>query len=286
MAVAYCAPVIERLLSSTKGEGAVSMMAIAATIYSLPTSVFNGSMGVIIYPGFVRLAATARSELAGAMMQACRLTLVVLIPATMLMMAACVPLTRLAYGPGHIASGDIRLGGGVLAGYVIALCAIGMTQILQKGLYAGGDFVTPLKVELITLGLYAVAAIFLSQVFSIVGLALARAGDHILTMFITFWMVRQVKEVPSLRRLAVFALRPLLAGGVATAFYGAAFLAVDRAYPSPSYLLTGVEQAMLLLASGGIYVIAASLLHVEEVRVLWRALPALRTQRAITQEAA
>lgn len=286
MGVAYCAPLIERLIASTKGTGAVSMMAIAVTICTLPTTVFNGSLGVIIYPRFVRLAATARAELAPAMMQAARLTLVVLIPATLLIIAASVPLTRLAYGPGKVAPEDVRIGGHVLAAYVLGISAVGMTLLLQKGIFAAGDFVTPLKAELATIGLYAGAAVGLSHVWSVTGLALARAGDYVATMLVTYWLVRHASGVPSPRRLVAFALRPLLAAGVAVAVYYAAFLVVDRAHSSPSYLLTAAEQITLLLASGGVYVVVASLLGIEEVRVLWRAVPSVQSRRAVTQEAA
>lgn len=286
MAVAYCAPAIERLIASTKGTGAVSMMAIAVTICGLPTSVFNGSMGVILYPQFVRQAAAARSELAASMMQAMRLSLVVLVPSTLLIIVARAPLTRLAYGPGDVSSHDIATGGGVLAAYVLAMSAVGTTQLLQKGIYADGDFVTPLKVEVLTLGMYATAALAFSHFWSVIGLALARAGHHIITMFITYLVVKRVREVPSLRKLGVFALRPLLAGGVAAAFYAAAYSAIGRVYPSPSYAATAMEQGILLLASGGVYLVAASLLRIEEVRVLWRFAPSTRRRPAITQEAA
>ena len=219
-------------------------------------------------------------------MQAARLTLVVLIPATMLMMAASVPLMRLAYGPGSVSRADVRLGAGVLAVYVLAMSTTGLTQLAQKGIYADGDFVTPLKVELLTIGLYVAAAFALSSVWSIVGLAVAAVCRHMLNMFLTFWLVRRRRHVPSVRQLAAFALRPLLAGGIAVAFYGVAYLAVDRAHPSPSYVITAAEQMALLLASGGVYVVVASLLGIEEVRVLWRAVPSVRSRRAITQEAA
>jgi peptidoglycan biosynthesis protein MviN/MurJ (putative lipid II flippase) len=181
----------------------------------------------------------------------------------------------------------VATGGGVLAAYVLAMSAVGTTQLLQKGMYAGGDFVTPLKVEAITLGLYISAAIALSHVWSVIGLALARAGQHIITILITYWMVRHVKEVPPLRELAVFALRPLLASGAAVAFYAPTYAAMSRMYPSPSYILVAAQQTVLLLVSGGVYLVVASLLRVDEVRALWRfaMLPA-RRRPAIAQEAA
>jgi putative peptidoglycan lipid II flippase len=284
MAVAYCALLLERLLASFLGEGAVSVMAIAFTIFALPTIIFNASLSVVIYPRLVRLAATARAELAEAMMQALRLVLVVLIPATLLIMIASVPLTRLAYGPG--ASADVLTGGAVLAAYAVGLTAVGLTQILQRGIYAMGDFVTPLKVEVLTLGLYVAAAVGMSQLWSIVGLALARAVQVILIMLLTFWMVRRVPEVPSLRKLAASAVRPLVAGIVMVAFYGAAFLSIDLAHPSPSYILTAGEQCILLLASGCVYLAACGALGVEEVRLLWRLVPTARLRPVVTRDAA
>jgi len=262
------------------------MMAIAVTLFVLPTSVFNGSLGVILYPRFVRFAARAPSELAASMMQAARLTLVVLVPATLLIIAAREPLMRLAYGPGDVSQHDITIGGGVLAVYVLGMSAVGMTQVLQRGIFASDDFVTPLKVEVLTIGVYVALALALSTWWSIVGLALARACHHIANTLVTFWMVRHVREVPSLRKLCVFALRPLLAGAAAFAFYVAAHAGASRAYPSPSYVLTAAEQGVLLLASGGVYLIAATLLRIDEVRVLWSFAPVTQRKPAITQEAA
>jgi putative peptidoglycan lipid II flippase len=286
MGIAYSAPLLDRLLASLVMEGAVTIVTIAFTVFALPTIVFNGSLGIVLYPQLVRDAATDRDRYERTLAQASRVVLAVLIPVTVLMMAASVPLMRLAYGPGEVASADVHTGAAVLAVYVIALSAVGLTQILQRAIYADGDFVTPLKVELMTLGLYAAAAITLSHVWALVGLALARAGHHVIAMFLTFWMVRRLPEVPSLRRLGRFALRPLLASAAAVAFYGTVFLAVDRAYPSPSYVLMAVEQAALLLTAGGVYLMAASFLRVEEVRVLWRLIPVARSRPAVTQEAA
>ena len=206
-------------------------------------------------------------------MQASRLVLVVLIPATLLMMVACMPLTRLAYGPGDVSTADVRVGGAFLAAYVVGLTAVGLTQVLQKGIYASGDFVTPLKVEVLTLGLYIAAAVGLSQVWSIVGLAVARAGHFTITVLLTFWMVRHVPEVPSLRRLAACAFRPFLAGIVMVAFYAVAFLSMDLAHPSASYILTAGEQCVLLLASGCVYLVAGAALGIPEIAVLRQLLP-------------
>lgn len=286
MAVASCGPLIERLLASTKGAGSVSMMAIAVTLFGLPTTVFNGALGVVLYPRFVRFAAAARSELSGAMTQAARLNLAVLIPIMMLMMAASRPLTRLAYGPGDVSSEDVRLGAAVLVAYLACICACGMTQLLQKGIYADGDFVTPLKVEAATIGVYAVLAVSLSSVWTVVGLGIARACHHIINMGMTLWMIRGTESAPSLRKLAAFAVRPVIASVVAVAAYGVGYVAAGRVIPSPSYMMIAAEQAALLLAGGGVYVIVASLLRIEEVRVLWRFGPSIQRHPAISQEAA
>lgn len=286
MGIAYCAPLLDRALASMVTEGGVSIVTIAVTLFVLPTIVFNGSLGIVLYPQLVRDAAADREKYARTLAQAARVLLAVLVPVSVLMAAASVPLMRLAYGPGDVASSNVHTGAAVLAVYVVALSFVGLTQILQKAIYAGGDFTTPLKVELMTLGLYAAAAIALSHVWALVGLALARAGHHILTTFVTFHMVRRLPEVPSLRRLGRFALRPLLASAPAAAFYGIAFLALDCAHPSPSYALTALEQPALLLVAGGVYLAAASFLRVEEVRVLWRLAPIGRRQAAVTQEAA
>jgi peptidoglycan biosynthesis protein MviN/MurJ (putative lipid II flippase) len=85
MALAYCAPLLERLLASYQGEGAVTIMTIAVSVFALPSIVFNGSLGVVLYPQFVRQAAAARAQFARAMMQASRLVLVALLPVSLLM---------------------------------------------------------------------------------------------------------------------------------------------------------------------------------------------------------
>ncbi len=273
MGVAYFAPLIERLLASFLAEGTVSIVAIAVTIFAFPALVFNASLGVIVYPQFVRVAAKARAELGDALMQASRLVLVALIPATLLIMVASGPLTRLAYGPGNVSSADVRTGGAFLAVYVIGLTAVGLTQILQRGIYATGDFMTPLKVEVLALGPYVALAVALSQIWSVVGLALARTVHFALVMLLTFWIARRAPGVPSLRKLASFAIRPLLAGIGMVAFYTAANLAIDQAHASPSYVVGAGEQLVLLVASACVYLLVSTGLGVQEVAVLWKILP-------------
>ncbi len=274
MAVAYCAPLLERLLASFLVEGSVSIVAIAVSIFALPTLVFNGSLGVIVYPQFVRAAARAGADLGDALMQASRLVLFVLIPATLLLMVASGPLTRLAYGPGNVSSADVRTGGAFLAVYVVGLTAVGLTQILQRGIYATGDFATPLKVEVLALGPYAALAVALSQMGSVVGLALARTVHFALVMLLTFWIARRVPEVPSLRKLAAFAVRPLLAGIGMVAFYAVAYLAIDHAHASPSYVVGAGELLALLVASACVYLLVCAVLGVREVAGIWDLLPA------------
>jgi SAM-dependent methyltransferase len=126
---------------------------------------------------------------------------------------------------------------------------------------------------MMTLALYAALAIGLIQFWSIVGLGIARAAAFASCMLLTFWMVRRMPAIPSLKEMAAYSAKPLLGGAAAAAFYATAFLLVDRAHPSPSYILTAAEQTVLLAVSGGVCLAVCGLLGVREARAVWRLVP-------------
>ena len=119
-------------------------------------------------------------------------------------------------------------------------------------------------------------AVALSQIWAVVGLAVARTVHFALITFLTFWIARRVPGVPSMRTLASFAIRPLLAGICMIAFYAVVYLAIGHAHASPSYVVGAGEQLALLVASACVYLLVCTGLGVREVAVLWKILPTPR----------
>jgi putative peptidoglycan lipid II flippase len=270
---AYATLWLERFFASGLETGTVSIFAIAVAIFTLPNTVFNGALGTAIYPTLVRQSAAgaaAAVELAGSILSAMRLIMFALIPATVLVIVASTPLTRIAYGPGAIDDASVPTGGKVLAIYGVGLVAVGIAALLQRVMYASGRFATPLKIEIVNLALYVPLAALLSSWLAGAGLALARAVSFFLVGILSLLAVWQMGLLPPLRQVVRDAMKPLLAAAVMAATYLALARLSGSVISATDYSSLLLEQAFLGLVCVGVYLGISAVLRIEEIPLDWR----------------
>lgn len=197
LAVAYASVAAERLIASTLPEGTVSALNYAMRLFVLPIALFAGSLGTVIYP---RLSLEAGKDDEGgafavSLSRATGLTVFVLTPVSLWLIVNSHWVVALLYGRGRFTSEDVRLTALFVSGYSIGMMPTGVAGILQKGLYAMRDTVTPLKIEVGNLVLYIAVASGLASLFGAAGLSVARGLSFIAVAAASILAYRRYKQV-------------------------------------------------------------------------------------------
>ena len=273
--VAYASIWLERLFASMLEAGTVSIITIAMTIFVFPNTVFNGSLGTVVYPTLVRQGAAGAAgavEMASSVLSAIRLLMLVLIPATVLMVVAATPLTRIAYGPGAADDADVHTGGLVLAVYTVGLLAVGVAGLVQQVMYATGRFMMPLKIELASLGVYAPLAALLSYSLGAVGLGLARLASFLSAGILSLLTAWRMGLLPPLGQVVAGSTKPLVGAAAMAGAYLALSGLSERVISSTGYAGLLLEQASLFSICAGVYLSVGALLGIEGMPRGWRSM--------------
>lgn len=268
LAVGYASIIVERNLASRLWPGAVSIVNYAMRLFVLPTTLLAAPLSIVFYPTFAREAARVNcGELREEILKASRVTIFVVLPATVWMMVHVLPVTRLLYERGQFHHGDSLATAAFLTLYCLGALPTALAIILLRGFYSIQDTLTPLGIETGIFVVYVAVAPSLTRLYGLQGLALARAFSFLL-MTVALVIVLE-KRMSLLARAGWLAshfgkvLVASLASGLVTwlefGFFEASF---DRQHLLGRALIVG-----LLAVSGGIVYLAVSYsMRVEEAR--------------------
>lgn len=191
LAVANFSVLLERNLASRISAGAVSIVTYAVRLFTVPSNFLASPLAIVAYPAFAREAMRdRRGELATQVSRLFRLALFVFLPVTLWTILNATPITRILYEHGKFSIADSAITSRILAIYSIGIVPNAIAVVLLRCFFAIEDTVTPLFIELLDLGFYAIAAIFLTRYFGIEGLAAARGMSFILvfsTLMLVLW---------------------------------------------------------------------------------------------------
>jgi putative peptidoglycan lipid II flippase len=247
----------------------VSIVNYATRLFVLPTNLLAAPLAIVFYPTFAREAARVNcGELRQEILKATRLPIFVVLPATVWMMVHAKPVTRLLYERGQFHLDDSMATAGFLAIYSIGALPNALATLLLRGFYSVRDTLTPLGVETGTFVVYVFAAPFLTNLYGLPGLALARALSFLLVTFaLVLLLEKRMRVFASAGWLATHFLKAFVASlliGMITwlefRFLGGLF---DRHHLLGRALVVG-----LLAVSGGVVYLALSYwMQIEEARL-------------------
>jgi putative peptidoglycan lipid II flippase len=178
LAVANAAVFLERNLASRITAGAVSTLAYAMRLFTVPANFFAAPLAIVTYPQFAQEAARkGHGELREKVSRVLRLVVFLFLPITVFAVLNALPVTRLLYEHGRFAPQDSFITAKALALYGIGIFPNAIAIVLLRCFYAIQDTVTPLWTEVLNLGFYVIAASLLARHFGIPGLAIARGAS-------------------------------------------------------------------------------------------------------------
>lgn len=264
---------IARAMASTLPEGSISALAYAFRVFILPVSLF----AVPVYTVLLTDLSTAqhqgeRQRFKDQAAAGLSLLFAVALPATAVLVALAVPITRLLYERGQFTVEDTRLTSQALMAYGVGILAYGASQIMVRLFNAAKDTRTPAWVGAGSIALSAAGNWFFMQLWGHWGIALVTSLVSCLNTLVLYAIFRYrhgpLDEALLLRRLLTHVLLSAALGAV---LFGLSrgLVATPGPMLTPTRLLhfTGI-----CLIGGVVYMGLAYLCKVEEAMALWRRL--------------
>jgi putative peptidoglycan lipid II flippase len=261
---------VARALASTLPEGSISALAYAFRVFLLPVSLF----AVPVYTVLLTDLSAAHNE-EGAEQEfkdkasaGLSLLFAVALPATAVLVALAVPITRLLYERGQFTPEDVVLTSQALMAYGVGILAYGTSQVMVRLFNATKDTRTPALVGLGSIVVNAIGGWWLMQIWGHWGIALVISLVSCLNTGVLYVIFRRrlgPLDEPLLARQ--FGTHFLLALALGTCL----FVLSQSLAAAPGSLMTLrplTQLAGIMAAGGGLYLVLGLVFKVEEVRAL------------------
>ena len=167
---------VNTILATGQGTGAVSWLTYAFRLMYLPIGVFGVSIATAALPIISRHAALDElHQVRGTISHSLRLMLILMVPATAGLIVLAVPIVRLIFERGSFTPADTQATALALTCYAPGIVGYSVVRIAVPSFYALGTSLTPAVVSLGSVGLNIVLNLVLVRVLGYQGLALGTA---------------------------------------------------------------------------------------------------------------
>jgi len=266
--------IIDRNLASRTAEEAITWMTKATFLIQLPLGLVSMAISLAVLPALSRLDAQEELDrFKRTLSRGLRLVLVIIIPAGVGLFVLGKPIIQLIFEHGQFTPTDTLQSWRALRYYLPGLPFRAIDLPLVFAFYAQKDTVTPVTVGIIGVGIYLIVGPTLAFLLDLGFLGLVAANAVQLTSHALIMLLVFARRFEGLRGYGVAYTAVKAVGAslpVAALAYGGRLLLAGRMPPG------AVGEALLValctgLAGGG-YLVAARLLRMEELDMLWNAL--------------
>ncbi|MFO0917206.1 MAG: murein biosynthesis integral membrane protein MurJ [Planctomycetaceae bacterium] len=249
-------------------SGTASALYFGQRLYQFPLGVFGVALGTVLFPLLATHAQRKEwDRLRDDLSLGIRLVLAIGIPASAGLMLLAHPLAESLFQYGKFDADDARQTASMIAGYGAGVWAYCGLLILQRGFYAMGDRMTPLRVGLGAVVLNIVLNLTLIWPMGGLGLALSTALLATMQCLVTAWLMQDRIGGFDWRPIAVTLLKTMLA----TSLLALACLAAQELVRhAPINLGRAGRLGLPLLLGSAVYLVAARLIHLDEPWLLLR----------------
>jgi putative peptidoglycan lipid II flippase len=290
--VSQVAVALDRNLASRTGEQSIAWMQFATTIIQFPLGLISAAISLAILPTLSRLASPGLENLAttanpqetnyldefmGVLALGLRLTLILIIPATIALFVLAEPVVALLFQRGEFTAFDTRQTALALRYYLPGLTFAAIDQPLIFAFYARQNTLAPALVGLLGAGFYLAAALLptLFRPMQMTDLVLANSVQLTGHALVMVWLVSRLSSLGG-HRLGSTILK---AGGASVVIGLGLWLSEPllQQLPVENLITRATGLGVLVIAGGGIYMALLYLLKVPElaflIRLLQRAAP-------------
>jgi putative peptidoglycan lipid II flippase len=266
--------IIDRALASTTGDDSLGAMRFATTLQQFTLGLVGSAISIAILPTLSRQAAD--SDLAAyrhTLMSGLKLLMVLIIPATLGLLAIALPTISLLYERNQFGEHSRWLTFVALLGYLPGIPTAAIDQLLIFAFYARKNTLTPVLVGVVANLAYLALALPSTLIlnFGMIGLVLANSFQQAIHMTIMFVLLRRLlgklRGDGLIRTTGKVMLASLLLGVVA-------FLAAGlvTGWLGSVGLIPNLLSVMFGVAAGGVsYLFALRRFQVDEMNQIWGA---------------
>lgn len=256
---------VNTILATGEGTGAVSWLSYAFRLMYLPIGLFGVSIATATLPAVSRYAAQA--DLTGVrqtVSSALRMMLMLAVPAMVGLVILASPIVGLIFERGSFTANDTAATAAALAFYAPGLLGYSAVRIGVPCFYALKDSVTPMLVSISSVGLNIALNLLLVRQMGYQGLALGTSIAALFNAGLLFYLLRRRVGGLDVARV-VTALAKI---SIAAVLMGAAGLATHTwllaAWPSPAFVVQLGRVGASITISLVVLVSCAHLLRIHE----------------------
>lgn len=264
--------VLERVLASNLGDGAVSSLSYAYKIALFP-SAFAFALTIVSFPSLSRYVVRGEVQhFASLVGSNVRLLTFVGAPIAVLMVTLSDEIVEVVLQRGAFTPAAAEVTASALRSYAIGLPLYGIVWLLIRAVNAFEDFVSPLLTHVVAVSLMVPLATALSAIWGAPGLAL---GQPIVTtgiMLLLYYFLRRRAGPIDERRMVLTVAQV----GLAALVMWAAIWGVSRSLESmsvaesPMYLV--LYFSVCSFAGGTAYILAAAAMRMKEITFVFAVL--------------
>ncbi|MDU8967772.1 MAG: lipid II flippase MurJ, partial [Clostridium sp.] len=242
------------------GNASISYLRYSKTLLSLITGVITVSVTTSIFPTISHLGQSGDFEnMKKHLNSAIVSTMLLVIPATIGMMALAVPIIKLVYQRGAFDNKSVIVTASMLIAYAPFVIFQSFSDVIDKGFYAVGDSKSPVIIVVIQQIINVIFNFILINFFGIQGLALSTtisAGAGAILMLMKFRKnFGRINFKSSLKSLIKISLLSIIMGLIALSLY-------SKLSVSMSYLLA---LFISIILAGLFYIVTILLARIPEV---------------------
>ncbi len=267
--VYYLNITVGSLLASFLPQGTVSYLYYAQRLFEFPQGIFTVSVAQAVLPSMSRQAAAG--EVAGLKDSLCfglRLTLFITIPAMAGLLVCAIPIFSLLFMGGEFDYDKAVKCAEALFYYSLGLSLVALVRVLVPAFYALKDTRTPVIVAFIAFLINFLCSIILMRPLLHGGLALASTISSCCQMAMLLYLLRLKIGPFGGRGITLAGAKALLASlPMACAVFWVIHLA-DWSVVGHK-LFKGAVLGGSVLGGGGIFLVVAHLLHIDEAHEAW-----------------
>lgn len=152
--VSQVALLLDTLIASFLVTGSIAWLYYADRLVEFPLGVFSIALATVILPGLAAHHASQDPDrFASTLDWAIKLTIIVVLPATLALLLLAGPLTVVIFHYGRFDEQDVHMSTLALMAYSFGLLGFSMVKVLAPGFFARQDTRTPVRIGIQSLGL-------------------------------------------------------------------------------------------------------------------------------------
>lgn len=192
VSVAQISLMINTNIASRLAHGSVSWISYADRLMEFPNALLGVALGTILLPSLSKAHANNdEREYSSLLDWGLRLTFLLALPASVMLMTLPVPFTATLFHYGKFSAVDVAMTSNALIAYGIGLIGLIVVRILAPGFYAKQDIRTPVKIAVVVLVLTQLMNLLFVPLYAHAGLALSIGIGACGNAAILYFMLRR-----------------------------------------------------------------------------------------------